>query len=98
MKKITLLFSALVLLLSAALKIGYYTSYEDEELKTTFFFKKALTFQLKFENIFATEGDDKPLNMLRPDERTLVADYCHYRLGIKTSLQTQAELDVCKVR
>lgn len=94
--------TCLLLLLAAVtacvLKLGYYTSYEDEELKTTYFIKQSLTPRMQFHNIFATEGDDKPLQRLRPDERAMVIDYCRYRLGIETRLQTQAELDACNVR
>jgi len=98
MKKAILLCIGLGALLLAVLKVGYYTSYEDEESRTTFFLKRTISFRLEFKNIFATEGDDKSLASLRPDERASVIEYCYYRLGIRTSLQTQAELDTCKVR
>lgn len=88
----------LVALAIALLKIGYYNSHEDSENKTTFFIKQHLTWRLQFSNIFATEGDAKLLNELRPDEREKVIDYCRYRLGIDTTLQTQAELDACNLR
>lgn len=89
---------AAALLVALVLKLGYYTSYEDEEIKTTFFIKHGLTPRLQFFNIFANEGDDKPLYRLHADEREMVIDYCRYRLGIETRLQSQAELDACNVR
>lgn len=84
--------------LCALLKIGYYTSIEDEELKTTFFIKQTPTFRLKFYNIFATEEDFQRLDRLRPDERIDVIDYCKYRVGLAVELKTEAELIACSVR
>lgn len=88
----------LLTLTVATLTLGYYLSVQDDETKTTFFVKRALTFRVEFENIFANEADDKPLPELRPDERDAVIGYCKYRLGIVTNLQTQAELDACRLR
>lgn len=92
------IFALLATLVTASLTVGYYRSFEDEETRYTFFIKKVPTFQLRFRNIFANEGDPKPLERLRPDEREKVIEYCRYRLGIDTKLETQAELDACKVR
>lgn len=94
----TVIFAFAAALATASLTIGYYRSHEDSEDKTTFFLKKNLTFRMEFYNIFATEGDYKPLERLRLDERIDVIEYCRYRLGIDTTLQTQAELDACNVR
>jgi hypothetical protein len=69
--------------------------------KTTrwfFFIKKKPTLQVKFENIFASDSDDKLLDELIMEEVNIIRDYCKYRLGIETWLQTQEELETCKVR
>lgn len=80
------------------LKIGYYTSYEDEEESIIFFVKSTLTPKLRFSNIFATEEDPRPLNRLLPEQRLKVIEYCKYRVGLETDLNTQADLDACSVR
>ncbi len=61
-----------------------------------FFIKSSPTLQVRFENIFLTDADDKPLERLSDEERGLVIAYCKYRLGIETELDTQDELNVCK--
>lgn len=81
-----------------ALYIGYYEKMEDAYPERVFFIKKSPTFQIKFENIFAYESDDKSLSELSETERRLVIQYCKYRLGITTSLKSQKELEECKKR
>ncbi|MBD8495783.1 hypothetical protein IFR09_17795 [Pseudomonas syringae] len=95
MKKLIAL-SALALV--AALFVGYYETRWAEDNKTVFFIKQHPTFQLEFVNLFASDADDKPLAALTPQERQEVMDYCKYRLGIVTRLETQAELEACKER
>jgi hypothetical protein len=51
---------------------------------------------MKFENIFANLRDDKKLSKLDIQERQKVIDYCKYRLGIDTTLETQDDLERCK--
>ncbi|MCY1305575.1 hypothetical protein D9M70_553890 [compost metagenome] len=83
---------------SAWLNIGFYETHFAEVNQTVFFIKKRLTFQIKFENIFLRDEDDKPLDLLESEQQQLVIDYCKYRLGIETKLKTQEELDACKQR
>ena len=89
---------ALLVLVVLILFVGYYRSIDDAEVNTRYFIKKHPTFQLKFKNIFANDADPKPLQKLSAQERQWVIDYCRYRLGIDTQLQTQAELNICKQR
>jgi hypothetical protein len=95
MKKLIILIAPL---LTGAMFVGYYKAIDDAELNTVFFIKKSPTFQVKFENLFANDADDKKLYELNGEERQLVIDYCRYRLGIKTELKSQDELDACKER
>lgn len=95
MKKLIIL---IALLLAGVLFVGYYKAIDDAELNTVFFIKKSPTFQVKFENLFANDADNKKLHELSGEERELVIDYCKYRLGIETELKSQAELEVCKER
>ncbi|WP_079204445.1 hypothetical protein [Pseudomonas sp. CC6-YY-74] len=88
----------IALLLLGALFVGYYKAIDDAELNTVFFIKKSPTFQVKFENLFANDADNKKLHELNGEERKLVVDYCKYRLGIETELRSQEELEVCKER
>lgn len=88
----------IALLLVGALFVGYYKAIDDAELNTVFFIKKSPTFQVKFENLFANDADNKKLHELNGEERKLVVDYCKYRLGIETELRSQEELEVCKER
>ncbi|MDN6875653.1 hypothetical protein QO209_24695 [Pseudomonas citronellolis] len=92
-----LIFFTLVLL-ATVLFVGYYKSVDDAELNTNFFIKRHPTLQVEFVNLFANDADSKPLEELSGKERQLIIDYCRYRLGINTTLQTQAELDTCKER
>jgi hypothetical protein len=95
MKKLIIL---ITLVFGAVLFIGYYKAIDDAELNTVFFIKKYPTFQVKFENLFANDADNKKLPELDNEERQLVIDYCKYRLGIKTELRAQEELETCKTR
>jgi hypothetical protein len=90
------LFSIFPISLVAALYIGFYEKMEDTYPEKVFFIKKSPTFQMKFENIFAYESDDKKLSALSDTERQLVIQYCKYRLGITTTLKNQDELEECK--
>lgn len=45
----------------AALYIGFYEKMENAYPEKVFFIKKSPTLQMKFENIFAYESDDKNL-------------------------------------
>jgi hypothetical protein len=84
--------------LLAVLFIGFYESLDDAEVSNVFFIKKSPTLQVKFRNLFANDADDKPLEELTTEQREQVIDYCKYRLGIETELNTQEELEVCKQR
>ncbi|UVM35034.1 hypothetical protein LOY36_10120 [Pseudomonas sp. B21-019] len=85
-------------ILVAFLYIGFYERMEDSYPEKVFFIKKYPTFQIKFENIFAYESDDKKLSELSDTERQLVIQYCTYRLGVTTTLKNQNELEECKKR
>jgi len=93
MKSLFIIFS---ISLVTALYIGFYEKMEDTYPEKVFFIKKSPTFQIKFENIFAYESDDKSLSELSDTERQLVIQYCKYRLGITTTLKSQNELEECK--
>lgn len=84
--------------LVVVLYIGFYEKMEDAYPEKVFFIKKSPTFQIKFENIFAYESDDKNLSELSETERQLVIQYCKYRLGVATTLKSQNELEKCKQR
>ncbi|CAI8740067.1 hypothetical protein D3C76_609590 [compost metagenome] len=77
---------------------GFYEKMEDAYPEKVFFIKKSPALQMKFENIFAYESDDKKLSELTDTERQLVIQYCKYRLGIITTLKSQNELEACKKR
>ncbi|AWY44386.1 hypothetical protein DKY63_09840 [Pseudomonas putida] len=94
--KSLLLFFPVVLF--AYLYIGFYEKMEDAYPEKVFFIKKSPTLQMKFENIFAYESDDKKLDELSERERQLVIQYCKYRLGVMTTLKSQNELEECKRR
>lgn len=96
MKRIVLLALMALVLSVAWLNIGFYETHFAEDNRSVFFMKRYPTLQVRFENIFLTDQDDKPLERLSDEERSLVIDYCKYRLGIETKLNTQAELDACK--
>ncbi|MBX8547888.1 hypothetical protein K5D53_25000 [Pseudomonas cichorii] len=95
MKSFLTIFAALLV---ACLYIGFYEKMEDAYPEKIFFFKKAPTFQVRFENIFAYESDDKKLSELSDTERQQVIQYCKYRLGVTTTLKNQNELEECKKR
>ncbi len=95
MKKLTALLLGLCV---AHIYVGFYKTRWAEDNKRVFFIKKYPSLQVEFVNLFASDADDKSLYQLSPLERTVVRDYCKYRLGIETELKTQAELNACKAR
>lgn len=80
--------------ITAVMYTGYVKSYLDEDVQTTFFFKRYPTLQMEFHDPFANEGDDVPISQLRLADRAGFADYCKYRFGI-TRNSNQA-LEKCK--
>lgn len=86
---------ALTCVTATILKTGFYTYHMDSETSTVFFVKKIPSLRIEFENIAMTEGDPVLLEHLGHEQRVTVIDYCRYRLGIETTLQTQAELKAC---
>nr|WP_298166479.1 hypothetical protein [uncultured Pseudomonas sp.] len=96
MKKKIILALIILVLSFLWLNVGVYETYFAEDNRTVFFIKKHKTLQVRFENIFLTDEDDKPVDRLSDEERQLVIDYCKYRLGIETELKTQEELEKCK--
>lgn len=95
MKSLLIILSTTIV---AMLYIGFYEKMEDAYPEKVFFIKKSPTFQMEFENIFAYESDDKKLSELSEGERSLVINYCKYRLGLDTTLKSQSELEECKQR
>lgn len=95
-KKIILVLTTLALSF-LWLNLGVYQTHFAEDNRSVFFIKKHPALQVRFENIFLTDEDDKPIDRLSDEERSEVINYCKYRLGIKTELNTQEELEACKV-
>lgn len=89
---------SLPLVLTTVLFVGYYETQWAEDNRLIFFIKKSPTFQIAFVNFFDSDADDKPLEKLTDQQRIHVIDYCKYRLGIDTTLASQAELEICKGR
>lgn len=90
------LISLLVLIALLHLFVGFYETRWAEDNKKVFFIKKHPSLKVEFVNLYASDADDKALEQLSPLERVAVRDYCKYRLGIETRLETQAELERCK--
>lgn len=97
MKKKIILVLTIIALSFVWLNVGVYETHFAEDNRSVFFIKKHPTLQVRFENIFLTDEDDKPIDRLSNEERSVVINYCKYRLGIKTELKTQEELEVCKL-
>ncbi|PCK92307.1 hypothetical protein PsyrCH409_08895 [Pseudomonas viridiflava] len=93
MKKLLI---AAVLTLLAVLYVGYYEALEDGDIETVWFLKKRPTFQVKFYNIHANDGEIRRVERLTDEERKWIIEYCRYRLGIDTKLQTQEDVEVCR--
>ena len=93
MKKLTALF---ILVLVPVLYVGYYEALEDADVETILFIKKHPTFQMKFYNIHANDGEIRQVEQLTQEERRWIIDYCRYRLGIDTTLNTQEDVEVCR--
>ena len=93
MKKLTALF---ILVLVPVLYVGYYEALEDGDIETILFIKKHPTFQMKFYNIHANDGEIRQVERLSEQERKWIIDYCRYRLGIDTDLKTQNDVEVCR--
>ncbi|MBX8490161.1 hypothetical protein K5D42_09880 [Pseudomonas cichorii] len=92
MKKLVV---AATLVVLALLYVGYYEALEDGDIETVVFIKKHPTFQVKFYNIHANDGEIRRVERLSDEERKMVIDYCRYRLGINTELRVQNEVEVC---
>ncbi|WP_122208568.1 hypothetical protein [Pseudomonas viridiflava] len=93
MKKI-IVFIGLILL--ALLYVGYYEALEDGDIETILFIKKHPTFQMRFFNIHANDGEIRKVELLTTEERKFIIDYCRYRLGVDTQLKTQSDVEVCR--
>ncbi|WP_236192624.1 hypothetical protein [Pseudomonas glycinae] len=91
----TLLIAA-ILSLVAMLYVGYYEALEDGDIETIVFIKKHPTFQMKFYNIHANDGEIRKVERLTAEERGWIIDYCRYRLGIDTDLNTQDDVEMCR--
>ena len=85
-----------VMVLVTFLYAGYYEALEDGDIETILFIKKHPTFQMKFYNIHANDGETRQIERLTEEERNWIIDYCRYRLGIDTDLKTQNDVEVCR--
>ncbi|PHH40599.1 hypothetical protein [Pseudomonas putida] len=90
------LIALIVLVLVTVLYVGYYEALEDGDIETILFIKKHPTFQMKFYNIHANDGEIRQVERLTEQERKWIIDYCRYRLGIDTDLKTQNDVEVCR--
>lgn len=90
------LWVALVLSVLAVIYIGYYQALEDGDIETILFVKRYPTFQMKFFNIHANDGEIRQVERLTNEEREWIIDYCRYRLGINTKLKTQDDIERCR--
>ncbi|MCP1415889.1 hypothetical protein J3D47_000132 [Pseudomonas laurylsulfativorans] len=84
-----------VLALLAILNVGYYEEHSEHETYTIFFVKKTPTLRVKFFNIHANDGDYRRIETLIDKRRQKIKDYCKYRLGIETEVNTQADIVMC---
>ncbi len=87
---------AATLAVLAVLYVGYYEALEDGDIETVVFIKKHPTFQVKFYNIHANDGEVRRVERLSDEERELIIDYCWYRLGMNTKLRVQNEIEICR--
>ncbi|QVW26701.1 hypothetical protein KJF94_14675 [Pseudomonas hormoni] len=93
MKKLLI---AAMLLVLAVLYVGYYEALEEGDIETILFIKKHPTVQMKFYNIHANDGEIRRVERLTEEERKWIIDYCRYRLGIDTALETQDDVEICR--
>ncbi|MGN4049267.1 hypothetical protein [Pseudomonas sp. SM4] len=93
MKKLLI---AAILAVVTMLYVGYYEALEDGDIETIVFIKKHPTFQMKFHNIHANDGEIRKVERLTAEERGWIIDYCRYRLGIDTDLKTQDDIEMCR--
>lgn len=93
MKKLLI---AAILVVTTELYVGYYEALEDGDIETIVFIKKHPTFQIKFYNIHANDGEIRKVERLTAEEREWIIDYCRYRLGIDTDLKTQDDVEMCR--
>ncbi|AHF69007.1 hypothetical protein PCH70_38540 [Pseudomonas cichorii JBC1] len=95
MKKLIVVAALAVLVV---LYVGYYEALEDGDIETVVFIKKHPTFQVKFYNIHANDGEVRRVERLSDEERELIIDYCWYRLGINTGLKEQDDIEACRAK
>ena len=98
---ITIMKSILIsatLIIIAHLYLGYYVSLDFEDPRLEIFIKKHPTLQVRFENIYTSEEEPKPLKDLSTAELIMLRNYCKFRLGIDNPLRSQDDLEVCKAR
>ncbi|GFM83840.1 hypothetical protein PSCICN_45320 [Pseudomonas cichorii] len=91
MKKIlTLALAALIIMPF----VGYYEHQGEIGSTPVFFIKKKPTLKMKFHRIFHPNFE-KSLHEITALQRQQVIDYCKYRLGIETRLETEEEFNSC---
>lgn len=92
MKKLLI---AAILVVTTMLYVGYNEALEDGDIETIVFIKKHPTFQIKFYNIHANDGEIRKGRAPGGGGAGGISDYCWYRLGIATDLSTQDDVDMC---
>ena len=86
------------LVMGAILYSGYYQALEDGDIETILFIKKHPTWQMRFHNIHANDGEIRQVERLTDEERKMIIDYCRYRLGLDTALRTQDDVERCSIK
>lgn len=81
-RSVILIGSAALVTLIFYQRLGYYYSSIDHDEHVVFFLKKGATFQRKFVNPYANEGDPLPVRELSPDVRDQLIAYCKFAYGI----------------
>ncbi|MBX8574749.1 hypothetical protein [Pseudomonas cichorii] len=74
--------------------VGYYEHHGETDSTPVFFIKKKPTLKIKFHRIFHPNFEKK-LHEINVLQRQQVIDYCKYRLGIETRLETEEEFNSC---
>ncbi|QEM83771.1 hypothetical protein [Halomonas binhaiensis] len=94
MKKIIIAALSLATL-AVWLNVGYYKYYGVHDTETFFFIKKHPTLQIKFMNLAASDQDPSSFSLMDDEEKEWLMDYCKYRLGIITKIESQSDVEKC---
>lgn len=77
------------------LNFGYYRSADEFGSEVVFFKKKFATAKIEFHNIHANSEDVRNIDLISMRDKSDIVEYCKYRLGIITQLETQEEVIRC---